>query len=423
MNTNKKRTLTTLLILLIAFAGIYFSACKSSTTEEANTEKNGAGEKQKSEVSEDKSVIELTEQQMKAVGIETGKIELKNLSSVVRASGELEVPPQNKADVTSLIGGIIKKIFVLEGSYVKKDQVVAMIENPEFIKLQQEYLSIKKGSTYTAQEFERQKELKDADAGTGKIYQQAESNLMVERARLKGLETQMKQFGINPASVSNGNIVTQLPVRSPISGSIGHIKVNVGSHVDDTNSLMEIIDNSQIHCDLQIFEKDLFKVKVGQEVNFILTNQANRQITGKIYSINKSFESENKAVIAHAVINDRGRNNLIPGMYVSALIKVGSEEVSAIPTDAIVKSEGKEYIFVVNEENETVAETTDKPNEKKETEPEAKAAFKMIEVVTGVSELGYTQITPVDNIPIDTKVVTKGAFYILSKAKGSSEEE
>lgn len=423
MNTNKKRTLTTLLILLIAFAGIYFSACKSSTKEEANTEKNGAGEKQKSEVSEDKSVIELTEQQMKAVGIETGKIELKNLSSVVRASGELEVPPQNKADVTSLIGGIIKKIFVLEGSYVKKDQVVAMIENPEFIKLQQEYLSIKKGSTYTAQEFERQKELKDADAGTGKIYQQAESNLMVERARLKGLETQMKQFGINPASVSNGNIVTQLPVRSPISGSIGHIKVNVGSHVDDTNSLMEIIDNSQIHCDLQIFEKDLFKVKVGQEVNFILTNQANRQITGKIYSINKSFESENKAVIAHAVINDRGRNNLIPGMYVSALIKVGSEEVSAIPTDAIVKSEGKEYIFVVNEENETVAETTDKPNEKKETEPEAKAAFKMIEVVTGVSELGYTQITPVDNIPIDTKAVTKGAFYILSKAKGSSEEE
>ncbi|HEV8082007.1 MAG TPA: efflux RND transporter periplasmic adaptor subunit, partial [Chitinophagaceae bacterium] len=277
--------------------------------------------------------------------------------------------------------------------------------------------------TYTAQEFERQKELKDADAGTGKIYQQAESNLMIERARLKGLETQMKQFGINPSSVSNGNIVTQLPVRSPISGNLGHIKVNVGSYVDDTNSLMEIIDNSQIHCDLQIFEKDLFKVKVGQEVNFILTNQDNRQITGKIYGINKSFESENKAVIAHAVINDSGKNNLIPGMYVSALIKIGSEEVSAVPTDAIVKSEGKEYIFVVKEENESVAEVKDKSNEKEATEPDAKVAFKMIEVVTGVSELGYSEITPVDNIPVDAKVVTKGAFYILSKAKGSSEEE
>ncbi len=423
MNTNKKQTLTTLLILLATFLSINFYACESSTKEEKNKDEKAVDEKQNPETKEDKSVIELTEQQMKAVGIETGKIELKNLSSVVKASGELEVPPQNKADVTSLIGGIIKKIFVLEGSYVKKGQVVAMIENPEFIKLQQEYLSIKNGSTYTAQEFERQKELKDADAGTGKIYQQAESNLMIERARLKGLETQMKQFGINPSSVSNGNIVTQLPVRSPISGNLGHIKVNVGSYVDDTNSLMEIIDNSQIHCDLQIFEKDLFKVKVGQEVNFILTNQDNRQITGKIYGINKSFESENKAVIAHAVINDSGKNNLIPGMYVSALIKIGSEEVSAVPTDAIVKSEGKEYIFVVKEENESVAEVKDKSNEKEATEPDAKVAFKMIEVVTGVSELGYSEITPVDNIPVDAKVVTKGAFYILSKAKGSSEEE
>ncbi len=110
-------------------------------------------------------------------------------------------------------------------------------------------------------------------------------------------------------------------------------------------------------------------------------------------------------------------------MYVSALITVGSAEVSTVPIDAIVKSEGKEYIFVVDEENEIVAEISDKPNEKKDTEPEAKVAFKMIEVVTGVSELGYSQITPVDSIPVNAKVVTKGAFYILSKAKGGSEEE
>lgn len=423
MNTNKKRTLTTLLILLTAFLSINFYACKSSIKEEKTTDEKAADEKQKPDAKEDKSVIELTEQQMKAVGIEIGKIELKNLSSVVKASGQLEVPPQNKADVTSLIGGVIKKIFVLEGSYVKKGQIVAMIENPEFIKLQQEYLSIKKGSTYTAQEFARQKELKDADAGTGKIYQQAESNLMVERARLKGLETQMRQFGINPSSVSNGNIVTQLPVRSPIGGSLGHIKVNVGSYVDGTNSLMEIIDNSQIHCDLQIFEKDLFKVRVGQEVNFILTNQDNRQITGKIYGINKSFESENKAVIAHAVINDGGRNKLIPGMYVSALIKIGSEQLLAVQTDAIVKSEGKEYIFIVDEEQEGITETKEKTYEKSKTETEVKTAFKMIEVATGISELGYTQVTPVDKTPDNARVVTKGAFYILSKAKGGSEEE
>lgn len=408
------------LYLVLAFA-LLFGACKSSTQEVNKTADKPTDEKQKSEKKEESNKdVELTEEQMKAVDIELGKIKLKNLSSVVKASGQLEVPPQNKADVTSLIGGVIKKINVLEGSYVKKGQTVAMIENPEFIKLQQDYLSILRGNTYTAQEFERQKELKEADAGTGKIYQQAESNLMVERARLKGLATQLKQFGISPESVSKGNIVTQLPVRSPISGGVGHIKINIGAYVDATSSLMDVIDNSQIHCDLQVFEKDLFKVKIGQEINFILTNQDNRQITGHIYGINKSFESENKAVIVHAVINDSGRNKLIPGMYVSALIKVGNEQVTAVPVDAVVRSESKEYIFIVDEKaGSTKAETT----EKKAQPDENETAFKMTEVITGVSELGYIQITTLDKIPDDAKVVTKGAFYILSKAKGGAEEE
>jgi cobalt-zinc-cadmium efflux system membrane fusion protein len=102
---------------------------------------------------------------------------------------------------------------------------------------------------------------------------------------------------------------------------------------------------------------------------------------------------------------------------------VGSEQLLAVATDAIVKSEGKEYIFIVNEEHEEITEKKEKSNDKNNVEAEVKIAFKMIEVVTGVSELGYIQITAIDKIPDDARVVTKGAFYILSKAKGGSEEE
>ena len=420
----------------IIISAFIVASCNSSGKKEIETssskEKNKTTEKAEEEHSE---TIELTNEQMKAVGIEIGKLELKNLSRVIKASGQLEVPPQNKADVTSLVGGVIKRILVLEGNYVTKGQTVATIENPEFIKLQQEYLSIKKGHTYTVQEFERQKELKDNDAGTGKIYQQAESNLMAERARLAGIETQMKQLGINPATVANGHIVTQIPIRAPITGVIGHINISVGTYIDVTNPLMDIVDNSNIHCDLLVFEKDLFKVKVGQEVNFILTNQDNRQITGRVYGINQSFESENKAVIVHAIIKEGAKHKLIPGMYVSALIKVGNENVTAVPVDAVVKSGGKEYIFVVDEEHHE--QKVDNDHEKKETEEktvqgkkeeksatdEHKTAFKMIEVITGVSELGYVQITFVGEVPENARVVTKGAFYILSKAKGEGEED
>lgn len=435
MSVNNKINVTgiisfTTVVLLISFFSI--TSCNSSGKKEIETSDSATINKTKvsGEAEEEHSdAIELTDEQMKAVGIEIGIVELKNLSSVIKASGQLEVPPQNKADVTSLAGGVIKRIFVLEGNYVKKGQTLAMIENPEFIKLQQEYLSIKKGHTYTMQEFERQKELKENNAGTGKIYQQAESNLLAEQARLTGLEAQMKQFGINPASIANGNIVTQLPIRAPIGGVVGHININVGAYVDVTKSLMDIIDNSNIHCDLLVFEKDLFKVKVGQEVNFILTNQDNRQITGRVYGINQSFENENKAVIVHAVIKDGAKNKLIPGMYVSALIKVGDEKVTAVPVDAVVKSEGKEYIFIVDEEHQENEGNKDEEkkevNEKKEGKEnnETKLAFKMVEVITGVSELGYIQITFADKVPENARVVTKGAFYILSKTKGGEEEE
>jgi cobalt-zinc-cadmium efflux system membrane fusion protein len=441
MNTNNKIKFTGMMspkILAILFSVFVVASCNSSGKAEIEkSDSTTTSEKQllSREVEEHSEGIELTVEQMKAVGIEIGKIELRNLSSVIKASGQLEVPPQNKADVTSLVGGVIKRIFVLEGNYVKKGQTVAMIENPEFIKLQQEYLTIKKGHTYTVQEFERQKELKENNAGTGKIYQQAESNLMAERARLTGLETQMKQLGINPVSVASGNIATQLPIMAPIGGVIGHINVNAGTYVDVTKSLMDIIDNSNIHCDLLVFEKDLFKVKAGQEVNFILTNQDNRQITGRVYGINQSFESENKAVIVHAVIKDGAKHKLIPGMYVSALIKVGNESVTAVPVDAVVKSEGKEYIFIVDEEqkeNDADKEIKTEANEKKEAESdkkegsetgENKLAFKMVEVISGVSELGYIQITFADKVPENARVVTKGAFYILSKTKGGEEEE
>ena len=436
MSTTNKIAITMqkLKAIGIIISAFLIVSCNSSGKKEIEVSESTMQVPDKTE-EEHSEAIELTDEQMKAVGIEIGKVELRNLSSVIKASGQLEVPPQNKADVTSLVGGIIKRIFVLEGNYIKKGQTVAMIENPEFIKLQQEYLSIKKGHTYTIQEFERQKELKENDAGTGKIYQQAESNLMAERARLTGLETQMKQLGISPASVANGNIVTQLPIRAPIGGVVGHININVGTYIDVIKPLMDIIDNSNIHCDLLVFEKDLFKVKVGQEVNFILTNQDNQQITGRVYGINQSFESENKAVIVHAVIKEGAKHKLIPGMYVSALIKVGNENVTAVPVDAVVKSEGKEYIFIVDnghKEEETEKDQNKKETEEKEvqkdkeegsTNSENKTAFKMVEVITGVSELGYVQITFVDKVPDNARVVTKGAFYILSKTKGGEEEE
>lgn len=352
--------------------------------------------------------LELSESQLKAVGIEIGKIEQKNLNAVVKASGQLAVPPQNKAEVNVLMGGIVRKINVLEGQSVSKGQVLVVIENPDFVKMQQEYLTTRNSFAFTQDELKRQQELMGANAGTGKNLQQVRANYNAEKAKITTLEKQLQQLGISPAAAVNGNIATQVAVPAPISGTVGHIAVNTGTYAGTSKPLMEIIDNSQIHCDLVVYEKDLFKVKTGQKVHFTLTNQNNRQIQGEIYGVNKSFEDDSKGIIVHAVIRDAASSHLIPGMYVTALIDIGNQLTAAVPADAVVRSEGKDYIFAVDSIHQ---------------EEGKHFSFRKVEVITGVAELGYVQISVLGELAPDTPVITKGAFYLLSKEKASGHDD
>jgi cobalt-zinc-cadmium efflux system membrane fusion protein len=350
----------------------------------------------------------LTPEQMQTVGIVTGPIAQKNLDSVIKANGQLAVPPQNKAEVSILSGGIINHINVIEGQQVKRGQLLATIKNQDLIKIQQDYLAAKNNFTYLQAEYNRQKQLQEAGAGTGKSFQSAEATYHAERSRLTAYESQLSQLGISPGKIANGKIVSQFPVLSPIGGTVGQITANTGAFVQPGTSIMEVVDNSKIHCDLTVFEKDLMHVKIGQKVSFQLTNQENQLITGTINGINKSFENESKGVTVHAVINNKEQKNLIPGMYVTALISTGSRLTTAVPVDAVVRSEGKQFIFIVVPDAAGKGDTV---------------RFKKAEVATGVTELGFIQIKPLMDLPASVKVALKGAFYLQSKATGGAEEE
>lgn len=353
--------------------------------------------------------LELTSDQMKTVGIEIGSIEERNLDAVIKANGQLEVPPQNRADVSILSGGIITHINVLEGQEVRKGQVLAKINNQDLIKIQQDYLSCKNSFTYVEAEYQRQKQLQEAGAGTGKSFQFAEATYNAEKSKLSAYESQLIQLGVSLSSIAKGRIISQFPVISPINGTVGQITAKTGAFVQPGTSIMEVVDNSKIHCDLTVFEKDLMTVKIGQKVNFQLTNQGNQVITGRINGINKSFQNETKGVIVHAVIDNAANKNLIPGMYVTALISTGNQMMPALPIEAVVRSEGKQYIFMVASDSKDIKAGT--------------YHFVKTEVKTGVSELGYVQVTPLEDLPKNARVVIKGAFYLESKSVGGEEEE
>jgi cobalt-zinc-cadmium efflux system membrane fusion protein len=394
---------------LILAASVMLSSC----SQQPKPEEKEAAEKEKPR---GEGII-LTQSQLDAVGIRLGAIEEKNLKSVVKASGQLEVPPQNKAEVTLLMGGVVNQVFVLEGQHVNKGQKLATIENNQLIQLQQDYMSAQSSLSYAAKEYERQKELNAANAGTGKIFQQSESTYRSEQAKVAALSRQLRQVGVSPESAAHGRFITQIPVYAPIGGTIGKIVIQTGSYAEPARPLMNIIDNSKVHCDLVVYEKDLFKVKAGQQVYFTLTNQNNREITGKIYGVNQSFENESKAIIAHAIIEQATKSNLIQGMYVSALIDVGQQTATAVPSEAIVKTGGKEYIYYL------VRVTEPETGKEKEGTTGKGYVFEKAEVVSGVMDLGYTEIKLVKALPKDIKIVTKGAFYILSSESATGDDE
>ncbi|AEW85442.1 efflux RND transporter periplasmic adaptor subunit [Flavobacterium columnare NBRC 100251 = ATCC 23463] len=389
-------------LLINTFILILLTSCKENKTDGSNEEKKSENE------------VALTLVQYKTIGIEIGKIEHKNLNSAIKASGYTTVPPQNKADVSTLINGVIKDIFVLEGTYVTKGKVLATIQNLEVTKIQEDYQTAIANIEYLQLEYNRQKTLSDEDVNPKKTFQEVKSKLAVERAKAQAAKNKLQALNI-----SLKGSTSLIPILAPISGYVGKINITKGSFADTGLALFEVVNNSEMHLDLNVYEKDLDKIAIGQEVDFILTNQSNRIIKGKIFGINKSFSNESKTVAVHAKINSSDSKELITGMYVNANINVTNQTVQALPKDAVVRNGEKYYIYLQEDSHQENPKETHQNKEEEENE----IHFKAIEVVPGPTDLGYTEIKLIDPVPSTAKVVTKGAFYLLSQSKGGGEHE
>lgn len=396
--------------LIYATALLIVTGCGKERPETAAPQK---AEPEKTEAAPDQGV-ELNQAQYDAAAIELGTFSMKNLSEVVHANGYTKLPPQNQADVSVFVSGIVKSIAVIEGQAVRKGQVISRIESPEFTRIQQDYLTSRSNLAFLKLEYERQRVLSEEEVSARKVFEKTRAEYEVEKARFASLGEQLRTMNIDPGR----GPVSTVPVVAPISGSITEVNIRIGTNVTPGTPLVNIVDNSQLHVDLLVYEKDLHKVKTGQDVRFVLTNQNNTEIKGTIFSVGKAFENETKSVAVHADIANE-KQQLIPGMYVNALIDVGAHTVAALPVDAVVKAEGKEFIFLLEssyEKKPSAKEDHDghdhDPVPAKETAGKT-YRFRRIEVKTGSAQLGYVQVTPLQDIG-DAQLVLKGAYYIQS---------
>ncbi len=350
-------------------------------------------------------IVELRGDQIKLANIETGAIETRSLSGTLKVSGTIAVAPQNLATVSMPLGGFVKSTTLIPGNTVRKGQTLAILENQEFVDIQQAYLEAKNKFEYSEAEYNRQSELYKNDVSSKKNMQQVTTDYKSLKTQVKALEQKLALIGIDPANLHEDDISSSVALLSPISGFVKAVNVNIGKYVAPSDVLFEIVNGDKLFLELTLFEKDADKVSTGQKIRFFINNET-EQHEAVIYQTGKSINAD-KTYKVYASVTGVCKN-VLPGMYVNAIIESSSNKVTALPSDAIVSFDDKDYIFVFEKNKEEAGQPF--------------TEYRIIEVQKGVSDGGYTEIILPEGFDITAaKVVIKGAYNLLSAKKNAGE--
>ncbi|NME67055.1 efflux RND transporter periplasmic adaptor subunit [Flammeovirga aprica] len=346
--------------------------------------------------------VHLSMLQFKSMEMQIGNIPEINIGEYVLTNGSLEVPPQNEASVTAVIGANVKKINVIEGEKVKKNQVLAYLNHPNLIKLQTDYVTKINQLKFLEEEYNRQKKLYEEKVGSGREYQKASSDFFSTKGEVKGLEAQLKMLHLNLNKIKKGEIYENVPVISPLNGYIKLVEVKTGQYVDPQKEMFEVINLDDIHVDLMVFEKDISKIQVGQEVLFTTEVNPKQKMKASVFNVGRSFEEGPKAIHLHADI-DGDKNGLIPGTYCKGKIMINNVFTTALPEDALVREDNNMYFFTVEME-------------------EDEYAFKPHKVITGEKDNGFVQVKFLEELNQNQKVALNNAYYLMAEMKKAEAE-
>jgi cobalt-zinc-cadmium efflux system membrane fusion protein len=377
-------------IMYVMFAIFLFLASCSSESDKVEEEESATA-------IETKGGLELTKKQFQSSNMKLGTFDTSSFHQVVEAKGRFDVPPENNAEVSSFFSGTVKDIRLLPGEKVKYGQNLFTLENPDFVQMQQEYLEAKGQLSYLKSDYERQKNLVQDNVTSQKNYLKAESDYTVTRVRAESLAQKLKLMNINPATLSVENIRSTIQVKSPINGYVTKVDAMKGKFLSPSQTAVSIVDTDHMHLELNIFERDLAKVEVGQPIKFKIQDGDNKEYDASVYLVNKTVDAENRTIGIHGHLADEKLTEKFnPGMYVEAQIYTSSSTNLSLPIDAVVESEDKQYVLLL------------------EKASEAGYTFTQREVKTGLSDSGNIQILNAKEFPENAKFLVSGSFNMIT---------
>lgn len=296
----------------------------------------------------DANEIIITQSQFDKAEMEWDSLSDHSFSDFILTNGKVNIPAEGRFDVSSYFGGNIVQFDLLVGQKIQKGQVLFVIENPEFVQMQQDYLDAVSQLSYLKSDYERQKTLNAENISSQKNFAKAESDYKSTLAKTESLRKKLQLVNISTTQLDASKITSRAAIYAPISGYIESIKVNQGTYLNPSDIALTIINKDHLHIELNVFEQDAIALEMGQPVTFYLPDNKSREFEGKIFLIGQSINEKRMLNIHVHLDKEKEGNLLVPGMFIEAKIGVKSAGKAALPISAVINSDEVNYVLVLS---------------------------------------------------------------------------
>ena len=346
------------------------------------------------ETSPDNEYLVISKEQAEILGLEFDHLDNINISTGISVNGYFATPPENTAFISSNVSGKVIRVDYQFGEKVRRGSEVVCVESIEFLEIQRDYIATKSSLKYLEDEYERQRKLADQNVNARKVFLRAEKDYLESKAKLESLKKKLEILRVNTDNLENGNLLSQLSIKSPIEGYISEVNTITGETVDTEKILIKVVNPEHMHVEFDVFEKDILSIQVGQKVEFAIPNAPEIQMLGDIILIGKEIDEETRSVKVHAHFPDN--KNLYVGMFVEGKILTGESENLAIPEQGLLREEKRAYVYkLINESDSSYS-------------------LKRELVETGPEHEGLIALNFLGEIDADDLFAIKGVYYLAS---------
>jgi len=350
----------TLLAIVLALALLNACGKRGPVEEQAIAKKAKApeaAEPHRENYIEEANVVELTVEAQRRAGIEVAPLAMGTADAEVLLTGSVQPIESKVSEVRPLARGRVTQISAKLGDRVQGGQVLAQFDNMEAGELASQHSAalaeLQRAKVLQAnaqRQADRSRSLvsigavpaKDAENAEAEVRAIAES-IRAQEATIAGLASRLARFGVQPGA-DPGNTTASL--RAPFTGVIVKVNAAPGAVIDPTTPLFSVADLSSVYVEAQVFEKDLGRVRTGQQTKVRFEAYPGETFTGRVISIRDILDPQTRTAGVRIEMPNSANKFRLEMFATVELPTLGTHEALTVPTEAVQTVNRRAVVFV-----------------------------------------------------------------------------